>query len=144
PARTVVLRTGVVFGPDDGALPRLTTIFKSFLGGPIGSGNQWMSWVHLEDVVGAYLHALDKDVSGPVNLVAPRAGRFRALARALGRVLHRPSSLPAPAFAVRLALGELSDYLLNGRRVVPQALEKGGFGFRHPTLDEALRACYSV
>ena len=144
PARTVIMRQGVVFAPDGGALSRLTTVFKSFLGGPLGSGNQWMSWIHLEDVVGAYLHALDRDVSGPVNLVAPGAVRFRELARALGKVLHRPSALPAPAFAVKLVVGELADYLLNGRRVVPRLLEKGGFAFRHPTLDEALRACYSV
>ncbi len=142
PVRTVVFRTGVVLGPGGGALERLTTVFRAFLGGPVGSGNQWMSWVHLEDVVGAYLHALDGELAGPVNLVAPGAVRWRELARELGKVLHRPAGLPAPAFAVKLALGEVAEYLVHGRRVVPRALERAGFAFRHAALDDALRACY--
>jgi uncharacterized protein len=116
-------------------------VFKLFAGGPLGSGKQWLSWVHLDDVAGSALHALDDPkLSGPVNVVA---GTVRQVdfARTLGDVLKRPSWLPVPALALRLGVGELAEYLLHGRRVVPAALRNAGYSFRLAGLDEALAAC---
>jgi uncharacterized protein (TIGR01777 family) len=139
--RVVRMRTGLVFGPG-GALAKMAGPFKFFAGGAIGSGKQWVSWIHRDDVVAAYLAAIDDPRwRGPINLVAPEAVRQKELARALGAVLHRPSLVPTPAFAVRLAIGsEFAEYLLEGRKVVPAALEALGFRFRHPALRGALEA----
>lgn len=138
--RVVRMRTGVVIGPG-GALDRMKTPFKLFAGGRIGSGEQWFSWIHLDDAVAAYLAAIDDErYSGPINLVAPGVVRNRDLSRALGKALGRPSWLPVPAFALRAAVGELAEYLLEGRRVVPAALERLGFRFAHPDLPGALAA----
>ncbi len=138
--RVVRMRTGVIIGPG-GAVARMTTPFKLFGGGRIGSGEQWFSWISLADAVAAYLGASDDARwSGPVNLVAPETVRNAELARALGKALRRPSWLPVPAFALRAAVGELAEYLLEGRRVVPSALERLGFPFAHPTLATALAA----
>jgi uncharacterized protein (TIGR01777 family) len=136
--RVVRMRTGVVIGPG-GALAKMTTPFKLFAGGRIGSGEQWFSWIHLDDAVAIYRNAIDDDrYRGPINLVAPATVRNAALARALGVALHRPSWLPVPGFALRAAVGELAEYLLEGRRVVPAALQALGYGFLHPGLDEAI------
>ncbi len=138
--RVVRMRTGVVIGKG-GALAKMTTPFKLFAGGRIGSGQQWFSWIHEDDAVAAYVAAVDDPrYQGPINLVAPEAVANRELARALGKALGRPSWMPVPAFALRAAVGELADYLLEGRRAVPAALERLGFPFRHPTLATALRA----
>jgi uncharacterized protein len=138
--RVVRLRTGLVLG-QGGALDKLTTPFKLFVGGKLGSGRQWTSWIHLDDVVGGYLHALDHaELDGPVNLVAPGNVRNAELARALGKRLGRPSWLPVPGLAIKAAAGELAEYVLNGRRCVPAALERAGYAFRHPELDGALAA----
>lgn len=140
-ARVVLMRTAVVLGRGGEALGKMVLPFKLFLGGRIGSGRQWFSWVHIEDVVGAYLHALDHaEVTGPVNLVSPEAVRQGEFARALGRALHRPARVPVPAFAIRAAVGELAEYVLGGRRVVPSALARTGFTFRLPDLTGALAA----
>lgn len=137
-ARVVCMRTGLVLGPD-GAFSRMALPFRLFAGGTIGSGRQWMSWVHLEDAVRAYLFALDQEgLRGPVNLVAPGPVRARDFARALGKALHRPSWLPVPGLALRAAAGELAEYLLHGRRAVPAALEAHGFVFHFPTVEPAL------
>jgi uncharacterized protein len=137
--RVAVLRTGLVLGRGGGALERITLPFRLFVGGPVGSGKQWMSWVHLADVVGSYLFVFDTPhLSGPVNVVAPGAVRQRELARAIGRTLHRPSWLPVPAPALRLAVGPVAEYLLHGRRVVPAALEAAGYRFCYPDLAPAL------
>lgn len=139
--RVVVMRTGLVIGPGGGALARMATPFRLFFGGPVGSGRQWTAWVQLEDVVGAFLYALGEEgLCGPVNLVAPDAVRQKAFAAALGRALHRPSWIPVPGPVLRIAIGELAEYLLRGRRVVPAALERGGFQFRHPDVAEAIAA----
>ncbi len=136
--RVVRLRTGVVIGPG-GALAKLTTPFKLFVGGRIGSGQQWFAWIHLDDAVAVYRAAIDDDrYRGPINLVAPDSVRNVDLARALGVAMHRPSWLPVPAFALRLAVGEMAEYLLEGRRVVPAALGSLGYGFLHPTLIDAI------
>jgi uncharacterized protein (TIGR01777 family) len=136
--RVVCMRTGVVLGPG-GALAKMTTPFKLFVGGRIGSGEQWFSWIHLDDAVAAYLAASSDDrYAGPINLVAPESVRNADLSRALGKVLHRPSWLPVPAFAVKLAVGELAEYLLEGRRVVPRKLRELGFAWKHGELASAL------
>jgi hypothetical protein len=140
--RVTAMRTGIVLGAGGGALDKMATAFKYFVGGPIGSGRQWFSWIHVTDAVGAYLFALDTPtLQGPVNLVAPGAVRQKQFAKALGRVMHRPSFMPVPGFALRAAVGaEFAEYLLEGRRVVPYALERAGFKFVHPTVDGALAA----
>jgi uncharacterized protein (TIGR01777 family) len=139
--RVVRMRTGVVIGPGE-ALAKMTTPFKLFAGGRIGSGEQWFSWIALADAVAAYVAAAhDERYRGPINLVAPESTRNRDLARALGKAMGRPSWLPVPAFALKLAVGgELAEYLLEGRRVVPGTLEQLGFPFAHPTLASALDA----
>src|SRR5690606_26701583 len=124
-----------------GALDRLVPIFRLYGGGPLGSGAQWMSWVHVDDVVGLVLHALDRDaVRGPVNAVAPDPRRNRDFMQALGDALHRPSWLPVPSFAMKLVLGEAGDVLLGGQRVVPEVATSTGYAFQHPKLEGALAA----
>jgi uncharacterized protein (TIGR01777 family) len=135
--RVVCMRTGLVLGPG-GALAKLTTPFRWFVGGRIGSGRQWVPWIHRDDAVGAYVAALADDrYTGPVNLVTASI-RNAGLARALGKALGRPSWLPVPGFALRAAVGEFAEYLLQGRRVVPARLRALGFTWTHPTLDDAL------
>jgi hypothetical protein len=137
--RVVMARFGVVLGKDGGALARMLTPFKLGLGGPLGSGRQPFPWVHLDDAVGAILFALDDaKLSGPVNVTAPDAKTNAEFTKALGRALHRPAFLPAPAFALRLALGEMSGLLLGGQRAAPKKLLERGYKFRHPSLDGAL------
>lgn len=137
--RVVLMRTAVVVGGVDSAIQRWARAFKWFAGGRLGSGRQWMSWVHLDDVVAAYLFALDTpSLSGPVNLVAPGRVRNREFARRLGRALGRPSFIPTPARALHLAVGDFADYLLHGRPAVPRALLAAGYVFRHPELEPAL------
>jgi uncharacterized protein len=140
--RVVTMRTGIVLGKDGGAMEKINKAFKFFVGGPMGSGKQWFSWIHIDDVVNAYLFALgDQSVRGPVNLVAPGAVRQGEFAQALGKALGRPSFMPAPGFALRVAVGsEFAEYLLNGRKVVPAALQQHGFVFTHPTIETAVRA----
>jgi uncharacterized protein (TIGR01777 family) len=136
--RVVAMRTGLVLGGGGGALAKMTTPFKLFGGGRIGSGKQWVSWIHLDDAVAAYVAAIgDARYAGPLNLVAGSV-RGKELATALGAALHRPSWLPVPAFAVRAAVGELADYLLNGRNVVPAKLDALGFAFAHRDLAGAV------
>ncbi len=137
--RRVLLRTGVVLANEGGALPRMALPFRLFAGGPVGSGGQWVPWIHIADEVGAILHLLDTPAaSGPVNLTAPGEATNRALSKALGKVLSRPSFLPAPAFAMKLLLGEMSQLLLASQRVVPQELDAGGYSFRFPSIEGAL------
>ena len=134
-ARVVLMRTGVVTGgPPGGPLDPWALTFRLFAGGRVGSGRQWVSWIHLDDVVGGYLHALDTPaLSGPVNLVAPDRLRNRDFARALGRSLRRPAWLPAPARAVKAVLGDFAQHVLGGRPAVPRALLATGYRFRRST-----------
>jgi uncharacterized protein (TIGR01777 family) len=135
--RVVCMRTGMVLGPG-GALARLVVPFRLFAGGPIGSGRQWVSWIHRDDAVRAYATAIgDERYTGPINLVTGSV-RNAELARALGAALGRPSWLPVPGFALRAALGELADYALHGRRAVPARLRELGFTWTYPTLAPAL------
>jgi uncharacterized protein (TIGR01777 family) len=144
-ARGVLLRSGVVLARRGGALPQLALPFRFFAGGPAGSGRQYISWIHIHDWIAMVRWALEKPaVSGPVNVTAPVPVTNAEFARTLGRVLGRPSSLKAPAFALRLALGEMADALvLGGQRVLPAAAQKLGFEFRFPTLEEGLRDIYA-
>ncbi len=140
--RVVVLRIGVVLSPKGGALSRMLPLFRAGLGGVIGSGGQYVSWVALDDLVGIVLHALRSgELRGPVNAVAPVPVTNRELTEALGKVLSRPTLLPVPAFALRLAVGgEMADaLLLASTRVAPRRLEETGYQFRFPELPAALR-----
>lgn len=139
--RVVHPRIGIVLGEGGGALARMRMPFRWFVGGPIGSGKQWMSWIHRRDVVRALLLLVDDEaLFGPVNVVAPEPVTMDAFARSLGRSLGRPAALRVPAPALRLALGEgLARALLTGQRVVPRKLLDAGFTFDVPALDEALR-----
>ena len=135
--RVVCMRTGMVLGPG-GALAKLAAPFRLFAGGPIGSGRQWVSWIHRDDAVRGFAAAVADDrYTGPINLVTDSV-RNADFARALGAALGRPSWLPVPGFALRAALGELADYALHGRRVVPARLRALGFTWTHPTLAGAL------
>ncbi|MCB2191333.1 MAG: TIGR01777 family oxidoreductase [Deltaproteobacteria bacterium] len=138
-ARVVCARFGIVLGSGGGALGQMLPLFKLGLGGPLGSGRQWFSWIHQEDLVGALLFCLNQDMSGAANCCAPGPVRNREFTRTLGRVLGRPAILPVPGFAVRLTLGELGTVVLTGQRVIPQALQRSGFSFKFPELEGALR-----
>ena len=137
--RRVLLRTGLVLDAKEGALGKMLLPAKLGANGPLGSGRQGFPWIHLEDEIGAIRFLLDRDdATGPFNLTAPNPVSQAEFARALGRVIHRPSFLPAPAFALRLALGEMADMLLSGHFVVPQRLLALGYEFSFPDLDGAL------
>ena len=139
--RVVNTRFGVILSPEGGALGKMLFPFKMCVGGVIGSGKQFLSWIAIDDVITAILHAISTEtVEGPVNLVAPHAVTNREFTKTLGRVLSRPTILPMPAFAARLAFGEMADDLLLGSaRVVPNRLKETGYPFRHPNLESALR-----
>jgi uncharacterized protein (TIGR01777 family) len=140
--RVAHLRIGVVLAKNGGALPPLLFPFRLGLGGRIGDGRQWWSWVALEDVTAAFAFAIRNDsLTGPVNVTAPEPARVEEFVRALGNVLHRPTLLPFPAFAVRTLLGDMGQrLLLDSARVVPQKLQAAGFTYLYPRLHEALTA----
>jgi hypothetical protein len=139
-ARVATPRFGIVLSTKGGALPRMMLPFKLFAGGKIGSGNQWMSWISLADVVGVLRLALvNESARGPLNAVSPQAARNLDFTKALARALHRPALLPAPAFALRIALGEMADsLLLSSQRVLPEKLQSLGFSYQDPELPGAL------
>ena len=143
-SRVVLLRTGLVLSRDGGALPPMSLAFRLFVGGRVGSGNQWWSWIHIDDwvrLVEWMLGALSAD--GPVNLTAPEPVTNREFAARLGSALGRPSLVPVPGFALRLLVGEMADAaILSGQRVMPQRALAGGFQFRFPRLDAALADLY--
>ena len=138
--RTVITRFGIVMGKGGGFLEQLVPLFKSYLGGPVGSGDQWLSWIHQQDQVRAFLFVLEhQELAGPVNFTAPNPVRNRGFAKALGQVLNRPAILPAPAFMLHLLYGEFADAILTGQRVLPAKLLAAGFEFRFPTIEQALQ-----
>ena len=140
--RVVRLRIGLVLGPGGGALAKMAPPFRAWLGGPIGDGRQWVSWIHRDDVIGLVDWALTRpELSGAVNATAPAPVTMATLCRELGRALRRPSWLPVPAAVLRLLLGEMADLLLTGQRVLPRAALQGGDVFRFPGVAEALAAC---
>jgi hypothetical protein len=139
--RVVLLRTGIVLEKDGGALPRMALPFRFFAGGPLGSGQQYMSWIHRDDWTAMVSWALTSEsVSGALNVTAPHPVTNLEFARTLGRVLRRPALLPTPAFALRAVLGEMADVIVTGQRVLPEKAHAFGFEFSHPKLEEALRS----
>lgn len=137
--RVACMRIGLVLGRAGGALPKMLPMFRLGLGGPLGSGEQWMPWVHIDDAVAAFTHALEHDdARGPINLCAPGAVRNRELSRLLAAAVHRPSWLPAPRLALSLALGEMAQVLVTGQRAAPARLDELGFAFRFARLEAAL------
>ncbi len=138
--RVVLLRIGMVLGPGGGALTRMVVPFKAFVGGPILPGRQWVSWIHIDDLIGLIEWSLvHEHVKGPVNAVAPAPVTMREFCNALGRVLSRPSWLPVPEFMLRLGLGELSGLMTTGQRVEPATAMRGGYTFKYPALEPALQ-----
>ena len=139
--RVVCLRIGMVLERDGGALAKMLPPFRAFVGGPIAPGTQWVSWIHRADLIGLIEWALKNEkLSGPVNAVAPGAVTMKEFCRTLGRVLNRPSWLPVPGFALRLAFGELASFMTTGQRVIPKVALDGGYQFRYPQLTSALQA----
>jgi uncharacterized protein (TIGR01777 family) len=137
--RVVRIRTAMVFGREASAFRLLTLPFRLFVGGPLGNGRQWFTWIHIDDIVGLYRLALeDPRVTGPVNAVAPDVRRERDVAKEIGRVFHRPSLIPAPAFALKLVLGKMAQLLLHGRHAEPAKALGYGYRFRFGGLNEAL------
>jgi uncharacterized protein len=138
--RVVLLRTGVVLDKNGGALAKMLTPFKMCVGGPIGSGKQWMSWIHNEDEVGLILFALDHaEINGPLNAVAPNPVPNKQFGNALGNVLGRPSFLPTPAFALRVMLGESAEIITKGQKVLPKRALAAGYVFKFSEVEAALR-----
>lgn len=139
-SRVVITRFGIVLGRTGGALGQMIPAFKKFVGGPLGSGKQWFSWIHMEDLLNAFLFVFENQkISGPVNLCSPNAVRNRDLAKALGKALARPSFVRTPAFILRLVLGEFGSVLLEGQRALPAKLIGHGFRFQYPEITGALR-----
>jgi uncharacterized protein (TIGR01777 family) len=139
-ARVVITRFGIVMGEKGGALSQMIPLFKKYIGGPIGSGKQWFSWVHIKDLAEAFAFLImHPEISGPVNVCSPNPVRNKDLAKALGKALHRPSFIPAPGFMVKLVLGEFGSVILEGQRVIPRKLLNNGFVFQYPDIEKALQ-----
>jgi len=139
-ARVVITRFGIVLGKTGGALGQMVPLFKIFAGGPQGTGRQWFSWIHMDDLLDAFVFVFDnKTIHGPVNFCSPNPVRNKDLARALGQVLSRPSFLKTPSFMLRVILGEFGSMILQGQRVIPARLLEHGYTFYHPEIFGALR-----
>jgi uncharacterized protein (TIGR01777 family) len=139
--RVAIMRFGVILGKNGGAMSKLIPAFKMFVGGPLGDGNQWFPWLHLDDLMSAIEFVLDhQEVSGPLNFCGPNPVRNRELAQTLGEVLGRPSFMPAPAFMIRLAAGEFGDVFLGSQRTLPDKLLNHGYSFKYPEIRGAIRA----
>lgn len=138
--RTIFLRFGVVLERGGGALAKMLPPFQFFMGGPLGSGKQWLSWIHRTDTVRLIEFALQKnELQGPINVTAPNPEKMEDFCRVLGKILHRPSWLPVPGFALKALLGEMSEILLEGQKVLPQKALNAGFVFEFPHLETALK-----
>jgi uncharacterized protein (TIGR01777 family) len=138
--RVVLNRTGVVLSESGGALAKMLPFFKAGIGGPVAGGRQYVPWIHLDDVVGAILFALDTPgASGPVNVTAPEPATNRELSKSLGRALRRPAFAPVPALAVKALYGEMAEIVITGQRAVPARLTELGYEWGWPDLDAALR-----
>jgi uncharacterized protein (TIGR01777 family) len=140
-ARVVPLRFGIVLGKEGGALKQMIPLFKWYLGSPLGSGKQWFSWIHMNDLADIYLYLLDEqDISGPINCMAPNPVQNRGLTKAIGEVLGRPTFMPAvPAFAMKMIMGEFGSMLVKGQKALPKRLLDKGFRFRFPEIRGALQ-----
>lgn len=134
-----ITRFGVVLGRDGGALAQMVLPFRFFAGGPLGSGKQWMSWIHIEDLCKAAMFLMDNTkIEGPVNFCSPEPVQNKSLAKVIGAILKRPSFMPAPGFAINLILGEFGSVILKGQRVIPLKLMQNGFTFKYPDVQSAL------
>lgn len=143
--RRVILRTGLVLSPEGGVLVRLNLPFRWLVGGPLGSGKQWYSWIHLEDAVKAIRYLVKHDdLQGAFNLTAPNPVTMAEFGRTLGKVMRRPYWAPVPDLLLRAGLGEMSTLVLDGQRVLPKRLEEAGFWFQYPLLEEALEDLLSI
>lgn len=141
--RVAIVRTGVVLGPDGGALEQMITPFKLGVGGPVAGGRQWMSWVHVDDLVGIYQLALDNaDAKGPINGTAPEPVTNKEFSKTLAATLHRPCLFPLPGFMLRLMLGEVAQVVTGSQRVIPAKAKELGYKFKYPTCEQALRALF--
>ena len=141
--RVVVIRVGVVLASEGGALEQMSKPFKLGVGGPIGSGRQWVSWIHIDDLINIYLRAIDDGkLRGPLNGTGPVPVNNKQFSKSLAAALHRPCLAPVPPFALKLALGEVAQIITTGQRVVPRKLRRTDFRFQHATCDEALAAIY--
>ena len=139
--RLVIVRTGIVLDADGGALAKMLPPFKAGVGGPIGSGKQYMPWIHLDDLIGIYLAAIDnQDFHGPINASAPEPATNKGFAKALGHAIKRPALAPVPGIAIKAMYGEMSQIVLKGVRMVPGRAAELGYEFQHPDLGEALRS----
>ena len=138
--RTVKIRTGLVLDPTGGALGRMLPLFRLGLGGKLGNGKQWWSWITLHDQIRAIVFALENPISGPVNLTAPNPVTNQEFTAALARAMHRPALFPAPAIALKIALGGFSSEILGSKRVIPHVLQDAGFTWDYPHISEALSA----
>jgi hypothetical protein len=139
-ASVVLTRFGIVLGKNGGALGLMFPLFKYLLGGPLGSGQQWFSWVHIRDLTEAFVFLLNhKEISGAINLCSPKPVQNKELAKSIGKILHRPYFMPAPGFLIKLILGEFGSVLLNGQRVIPRRLLDAGFKFQYPNIEGALK-----
>jgi len=137
----VITRFGIVLGEKGGALGQMIPLFKKFIGGPSGRGQQWFSWVHIKDLAEASAFLIKHpEIPGPVNICSPNPVKNKNLAKALGRALHRPSFMPAPGFMIKLVLGEFGSVILEGQRVLPRRLLEKGFTFQYPDIDKALQS----
>jgi uncharacterized protein (TIGR01777 family) len=140
-ARVVLVRTGIVLDEQGGALEKMLPFFKAGVGGPVAGGDQYMPWIHLDDLVGIYLQAIDDATwSGPVNGAAPTPVTNKAFSKTLGKVLHRPAFAPVPAFAIKALYGQMAEIVVEGQRAVPQRTLELGYAFEHPELEPALRS----
>jgi uncharacterized protein (TIGR01777 family) len=138
--RRVMIRSGAVLSTEEGALPRLLLPYRLFVGGPMGNGKQWLSWIHLQDEAAAIRFLIEnEEASGPFNLTAPEPLTNAEFGKTIGRVMGRPSFMPVPAFAMRLAFGEVSSVVLEGQRAIPKRLLGLGFTFRFPSAESALQ-----
>lgn len=136
--RVVTIRIGVVLG-SEGALEKMALPFKFYIGGPLGNGSQWLSWIHVQDLISMIRFIIEhQELAGPINAVAPNPVRMRDFSKILGKVLNRPSWLPVPEFLLKIALGQMSEMLLNGQRAVPEKILSTDFTYRFPKLKEAL------
>ncbi|MGM0902329.1 MAG: TIGR01777 family oxidoreductase [Bacillota bacterium] len=141
--RTVYCRFGVVLDSNAGALPQMVLPYRLFIGGTIGNGKQWLSWIHIQDIVRGIVFAIENnDVRGPVNFTAPEPVQMQEFGKTIATVLNRPHWLPLPGFALKLLLGEMSLLVLEGQRVLPEALLHHGFSFQYPHLFPALKEIY--
>lgn len=138
--RRVSVRTGIVLSKEDGALKRMLLPFKLFVGGPLGNGKQWFPWIHIDDIVGIYFHAIEnQNLIGAVNAASPNICTMKEFAKTLGKVLHRPSLFPVPELALKIAIGEAGKVVLMSQRVKVNKLLESGYKFKFENLEEALR-----